>query len=151
MILAQENVPHNTFCPPFCFFSGRQCIHTCSSSLLSFSPQNTYISSVLFLPFSFPNSLSYFRAISSFSIESICTSSTSLKFSASSLAVGPFWVSGSDVTDTSYTVSLFTEYLDLVPELINQWDQRWAAEREVSLCSRNWVVYFEGYENLGIP
>lgn len=74
-------------------------LHNCSLlskihiSLLSYS----------FFPKSSSKSLSYFIGISPFSsVGSIFTSSTSQKFSALSLAVGPFWVSGCDVTGVIY-------------------------------------------------
>lgn len=69
-------------------------------------------------------SVSYFLTISLSSVGLISTSSTSQKFSASSLAVGPCWVSGSYVTVTNYPAILFAGYSDFVSRLICQWGQR---------------------------
>lgn len=136
MVLAQENVPPNIFSSPFPIFSvGQYPSHLLSitAPFLSFSPSNTYLSSVLLLPFSFSNSLGCFMTISPYSAGLIFTSTASQKFSALSLAVGPFWVSGCDMTGIIYPVSLLPGYPDFVPGLINGRDQRRAAGRRAFL------------------
>lgn len=90
--------------------------HHCSLSL--FSPKHIHcfslIPSLLFFWLSrlFPNHLPISAGL-------IFTSSISQKFSALSLAVGPFWVSGSDGTDIIYPACLLTGYSDFVPRLIS--------------------------------
>lgn len=82
-------------------------LHACSPSApfsLLLSPVHASLLSCAFL--SLFLTLSYFRTPSPFSAGWTCTSSTSQKSSASSLAVGPFWVSGSDVTISIYSASL---------------------------------------------
>ena len=85
-------------------------------SPLSLFFSNIHISAVLCLLFS-PPDFQLFH--DSFDVGWIFTSSTSQKSSASSLAVGPLWVSGSDLTGFIYSASLLPGYSDFVPGLIN--------------------------------
>lgn len=92
--------------------------------------------------------LSYFITISPFSAGLIFTSSTSQKFSALNLAVGPFWVSGSHII---YSAGLLTGYSGCVPGFEPVRPEMGHQGEELSLCSGNWGVYFEGCGNRWAP
>lgn len=144
LIQAKQDVPHDIF-PPLCPFflcdAVALTVVSLTASGLFFSPDPP---SVLLLPFSLSKN-SYFISVSPFSAGLTFTSSTSQKFSALSLAVGLFWVSGSHITDSA---GLLTGYSDFVPGFELMRLAMGQQGEELSLCSGNWVAYLEGCENL---
>lgn len=118
-----RKISHTTF-SPHCVLSflWGSAIPTCSPSLLPLSVLLSQIPTSLCLAAPFLSFwLSYFRTISPFSVGLIFTSSTSQKFSALSLAVGPFWVSGClPFIQQVCSLDIQVLFLDL-----NQWDRRW--------------------------
>lgn len=147
----QKNVPHRFFSTLFPSFSGGQCwSHMLSITAPFLFSSLTYTSLLFCAFFSLLLTFSYFMTISSFDVGWIFTSSTSHKSSASSLAVGPLWVSGSDLTGCIYSASLLPGYSDFVPGLINWWDQRWGFKEKPfslpwELSSVLWRVWNSGF------